>query len=178
MKPVKEQEWETRTGLSSESYDNSRRRGITKLYHQLIKYNIETQIEKILIIGKQRKLTKKEEVNLIRIDQLITKILLKSERRINSHPIPSLISKHFPNSSPINYLLSSFLQKTSIHLLHSRTNQSQQNMDTVPSQFPPPHFPPPSFSPPQAKKQKVQTETSSIIKAITNLIVERWTGSP
>ena len=100
MKPVKEQEWETRTGLSSESYDNSRRRGITKLYHQLIKYNIETQIEKILIIGKQRKLTKKEEVNLIRIDQLITKILLKSERRINSHPIPQPYLKTLPKLLP------------------------------------------------------------------------------
>ena len=54
------------------------------LKQQITKYNIETQIEKILIIGKQRKLTQKEEVNLIRIDQLITKILLKTESKINN----------------------------------------------------------------------------------------------
>ena len=37
-----------------------------------------------MIIGKQRKLTKDEEVNLNRIDQLITKIMLKVEKKISN----------------------------------------------------------------------------------------------
>ena len=54
------------------------------LKQQINKYNIEVQIENILIISKQRKLTKDKEVNLNRIDQLMTKIMLKSEKNINN----------------------------------------------------------------------------------------------
>ena len=49
-----------------------------------------------------------------------------------------LSQKKFPNSSPINDLLSSFTQTTSIHLLHSRTNQDQQRHG---------HYPHPTFLP-------------------------------
>ena len=38
------------------------------LKQQMKKYNIESQIKSILIISKQRKFTKDEEVNLYRID--------------------------------------------------------------------------------------------------------------
>ena len=37
-----------------------------------------------MIIGKQRKLTQDEEVNLNRIDELITKNMLKIENKINN----------------------------------------------------------------------------------------------
>ena len=54
------------------------------LKQQINKYNIESQIETILKISQQRKLTKEEEVNLNRIDQLITKIMLRAEKKINN----------------------------------------------------------------------------------------------
>ena len=54
------------------------------LKQQINKYNIESQIENILIISKKYRLTKDEEVNLNIIDQLITKIMLKVEKKINN----------------------------------------------------------------------------------------------
>ena len=48
------------------------------LQKQVIKNNIEKQIEQILLTSKQRKLTQEEERDLNRIDQLITKIMLKA----------------------------------------------------------------------------------------------------
>ena len=51
---------------------------------QIHKYNIESQIENVLIIGKQRMFTQDEEVNLNRIDQLITKIKLKEDQQLTS----------------------------------------------------------------------------------------------
>ena len=50
------------------------------LKQQINKYNIESQIETILNISKQRKLTKGEAVSLNRIDTLITKIMLTAEK--------------------------------------------------------------------------------------------------
>ena len=50
----------------------------------IIKNNIENQIEQLLTTGKQRKLTQAEEIDLNRIDQLITKIMLKYEKSINN----------------------------------------------------------------------------------------------
>ena len=41
-------------------------------------------MEQILITGKQRKLTQAEEIDINRIDQLITKIMLKAEKSINN----------------------------------------------------------------------------------------------
>ena len=54
------------------------------LQKQVIKNNIEKQIEQLLIMGKQRKLTQEEETDLNRIYQLITKIMLKAEKSINN----------------------------------------------------------------------------------------------
>ena len=54
------------------------------LKQQINKYNIESQIETKLKISKQRKLTKEEEVNINRIDILITKIMLRVENKINN----------------------------------------------------------------------------------------------
>ena len=54
------------------------------LQKQVIKNNIEKQIEHILITSKQHKLTQEEEIDLNRIDQLITKIMLKAEKCINN----------------------------------------------------------------------------------------------
>ena len=50
----------------------------------IIKNNIEKQIEQILTTEKQRKPTKVEEIDLNRIYQLITKIMLKAEKSINN----------------------------------------------------------------------------------------------
>ena len=48
------------------------------------------------MISKQRELTQKEEVNLNRIDQLITKIMLKAEKKINNqqHNSPWSLALH------------------------------------------------------------------------------------
>ena len=51
-----------------------------------------------MIISKKRRLTKDEEVNLNRIDQLITKIMLKSEKNINNQQHNSLWSPELHDS--------------------------------------------------------------------------------
>ena len=50
----------------------------------IIKNNIENQIEQLLTTGNKGKLTQAEEANLNRIDQPITKIMLKSEKSITN----------------------------------------------------------------------------------------------
>ena len=66
------------------NFPNSVRKYKHYLKQQINKYNIESQIENVLIISKQRKLNNDEKVNLTRIDQLITKIMLKAEKKINN----------------------------------------------------------------------------------------------
>ena len=74
------------------------------LKQQIHKYNIESQIEHILIISKQRKLTQTKEINLNRMDQLIKKIMLKAKKKI----------KHQQPNSPWSPVLHDFIRIVSI----------------------------------------------------------------
>ena len=87
------------------------------LQKQVIKNNVEKQIEHILITSKQRKLTQEEEIDLNRIDQLITKIMLKAEKCINNqqHNFPWSPALHdtIRNVSIWKSILSQFKTKPS-----------------------------------------------------------------
>ena len=76
---------------------------------EVIKYNIEKQIEKILLTSQKCKLTQEEERDLNRIDQLITKIILKAEKSINKQHHNSPWSLAFHDAIQIVYIWKSIL---------------------------------------------------------------------
>ena len=68
-------------------------------------------------ISKQRKLTKEEEVNLDRIDKLITKIMLRAKKKINNQQHNSIWSPELHDSIKIVSIWKSILSQFKTKLL-------------------------------------------------------------
>ena len=80
-------------------------------------------------ISKQRKLTKEEEVNLDRIDKLITKIMLSVEKKINSQQHNSPWSPELHDSIRIVSIWKSIYQLITKIMLRAekKINNQQHN---------------------------------------------------
>ena len=101
------------------------------LKKQIIKNNIENQIEHLLTTGKQRKLTQDEEIDLNRIYQLITKIMLKGEKSINNQQHNSPTNSIYLEINTIPIQKQTIFPKTNQLLSFFLINPNQHRMNQL-----------------------------------------------